>query len=360
MDSVSKFANDRFASATLANDESLVTNNMDLVALIDVALDNVLTKKSNRADNLQLLATYSTRHTYPRLSALVDRLPSLVETSFVNDAERSSLLVIVENLLGDYNTDIATQLPKILTRLMTVTCRTCLKENVVDQSFAFSVLRIFGQSKARPIMVPHTRLIRQTCASALSSVKEASFALLPLIAETYALYSSMETADMWMTNWNEVMQECSTLINALGVGASKGFTSTNKKAPKDKNGNGNNKSNDDSNKFVLLHESNLHNLRGSVKANKGRQLFHGLTAILTEMLNVGCSSGFVSLNFTQFLPMLQLLLSANAEVSTKDPVVSSLSTFWFSCYTFLSDSNIPSSFPPIFSHISRATLVFHR
>lgn len=322
MDSVSKFSNDRIASAILASDESSVSQNMDVIGLIDVALDNVLTKKSNRADSLQLLAAYSTRHTYTRLSALVDRLPTLVETLFVHDAERASFLVVIENLLGDYNTDISTQLPKILTRLMTVTCRMCLKDNVTEQSFAFSVLRILGQSKARPIMVPHTRLVRQTCINALSAVKESTLALVPLIAETYALYSSMETAEMWMTNWSEVVQECDALLSSLGVGASKSSSAQQKKALKEKNGGGNNKNSEETNKLVLLHEANLQKLRGTAKANKGMQLVKGLTSILTELLNVGCSSGFVSLNFTQFLPMWQLLLSASAELSTRDPVVS--------------------------------------
>lgn len=324
MDSVSKFSNDSFASVTLASDESLMATNLDVVALMDVALDNVLTKKSNRADSLHLLAMYSARHTYPRLGALVDRLSTFMETSFVSDSERSSFLAILENLLGDYNTDIATQLPKILTRLMTVTCRTCLKETLVDVAFGFKVLRILGKSKARPIMVPHTKLVRQTCLSFLNSVNEDSLVLAPLVAETYALYSSMETAEMWTTNWNEVVQECSALLGSLGVGVSKSSTAFSKKQQqqKEKNGNKMNKNGDETaGTLMLLQESHLQKLRGSAKANKGRQLFRGLTAILMELLNVGCSSGFVSLNFTQFLPMLQLLLSASAEVSPRDPVV---------------------------------------
>ena len=270
---------------------------------------------------------------------------------------------LLEVLLLDYNVDVNTQLPKVLSRLISVACRLASKgdKDIGQSVFGLQVLKTLGQSGARPILVPHSRTVRQACLILLSTLANLTSSahdngsqqtLIALLSETYALYSSMESSDMWTANWSEMVQESSAVLAALGVGASSSKSSAGgvgaKKQQKDKSGNNGNKitssssssssSSSDANKLTLLPGANIFQLRGTKKAISGAVLFNGLCCILANLLKFGCSSGFIGLPLTTFMPMLQMLLSTSAELNTKDPVVSySLNTLHSVTYrTFLS------------------------
>lgn len=315
MDLARRFGTNYEVSSILLGDESFVSG-ADVSGLVDQALDNILQKSGNRVESFLVLARYCSRHSYARLSTLVDRLPTLFEVAVTNVAERNALLDLFECILIEYSSDVSVQLPKILTKLVTIICKIVSNTDLEVSLFGLRILQLLGESKARPIMVPHTRVIRHTCLNVFSEQTVNHTAQNNLLAQVYAVYSSLESVDNWMANWNDVVAETGILISVLGVGASK---SSNKKNQKEKKNEKN--AAPIVSRFNLLKNCPLETLRGAQKALRGQALFHGLCRIQAEMLRYGCSSGFVALNFTQFLPLLQTLLSASADVNTKDPVV---------------------------------------
>lgn len=314
MDFVQKFGNSFSASSVLLSDDSFISGH-DISGLVENALNNILQKSSNRVESFQLLAKYCSRHSYTRLSLIVDQLPTLVE--FCQANERHALLELLESLFLDYNSEVSVKLPKVLTKLVTVVCSLASSNDSATSQYGLRIIQIIGESKARPIMLNHTKAVRGACIKVLVENTNASSSQVNLMAQVYGLYSSMESVDNWMAKWNDVVVESSVLLSVLGVGVSK--SSGGKKNQKDKN---NKAAAETESRFVLLRGCQLEGLRGVQKALRGQALFHGLCRIQSELLRFGCSSGFVSLNFTQFLPTLQMLLSASADVNTKDPVVS--------------------------------------
>lgn len=347
MDFVQRFGNNHSVSSVLLSDDSYISGS-DISGLVENALNNILQKSSSRAESFQLLARYCSRHSYARLSLVVDQLPTLVE--FCQANERQALLELLESLFLDYNSDVSVKLPKVLTKLVTVICNLASSNDSGTSQYGLRIIQILGESKARPIMLNHTKAVRAACIKVLTENVSASASQVDLMAQVYGLYSSMESVDNWMAKWNDVVVESSVLISVLGVGVSK---SAAKKNNKDKN---NKAAAESESRFVLLKGCQLEGLRGAQKALRGEALFRGLCRIKAELLRFGCSSGFVSLNFTQFLPILQTLLSAAADVNTKDPVVSNLccmcsrsSLMLLPCANFM--------LTPSISHSSKAMLV---
>ena len=316
---MNRFGSNYDISSILLGDDSLISSS-DVSGLVDRALENVLQKQGNRVESFRVLVNYCSRHSYARLSTLVDRLPTLVEVVLNNIQERNALVDLIECLLLDYSSDVSVQLPKVLTKLVTILCRIATNNDAGVSQYGLKILQLLGESKARPIMVPHTRVTRHTCLSLLSENSDNTIDQMDLLARVYADYSSIESVENWMVNWNDVVSEGAILISILGVGVSK--SSNGKKNQKEKNNSGKQNNVVTESRFNLLKGCQLEGLRGAQKALRGQAVFHGLCRIQAEMLRYGCSSGFVSLNFTQFLPTLQTLLSASADVNTKDPVVS--------------------------------------
>eukprot|EP01032_Pedospumella_encystans_P023420 gene23420-26512_t len=314
MDFVKRFGNNYEVTSILLGDESSISGS-EVNALVDHALDNILQKQGNRVESFQVLAQYCSRHSYTRLGAIVDRLPTLLEVVLGNVLERNALLELLESLFLEYTSEVSVQLPKVLTKLVSSICRIVSNNDIGVSQFGLRIFQILGESKARPILVPHTRVIRNACLNVLSELKDINASQINLLAQVYGVYSSLESVDNWMANWNDVVIESGVVISVLGVGASK---SSHGKKNKEKNAQAKVVSSET--RFTLLKNSKLESMRGAQKALHGQALFHGMCRIQAEMLRCGCSSGFAALNFTQFLPTLQTLLSASAEVNTKDPV----------------------------------------
>lgn len=318
---LSRFESSGSACAILANSDSIIAANADILPVVNKALDSVVTRNQKKELSIELLAVYSSQEPYSRLSNNVDKLSALVESADRSPAERHGMVTVLSSLLMDYNSDVATQLPKVLTKLVGVACRLVVKEDSSSSQYGLHILRILVEYKARPIMLPHAKQVRQTCLQLMSARSGGwSGDYADLTAEVYALYASMEPTENWTTIWVEAVQECTTLVGLLGIGtSSNGLAGAGKKGIK-KGGQG--PEGAAVSPLVLFADSDALQLRGVAKALRVQQLFQCAAAVLAQLLRVGCSSGFVALNVTNFLPLLQLVLSANADVNVKDPVVS--------------------------------------
>ena len=320
MDAFNKFISNPAVCKVLANNESLIASNSDLLPIINKALESVITKDFKRSESLAYIATYTSQKAYSRLGNNVDKLPALVEASNT-PADRACMAEVLTNMLMDYNTDISTQLPKVLTKLVGVACRLASKDDSESSQYGLHILRILAQSKARSIMVPYIKQVRNTCIAILSNyIINDNNTYITLLAEVFALYTSLETSENWLNIWNNVIHDSITLLSTIGISMNKNMAGM-KKNNKNKT---NNENTNNINEFLLLSdECNLLKLRGVNKVVRVEQLYHGFCNILSQLLLYGCSTGFVALNFTEILPCLQLLLSFSAEVAVKDPVVSS-------------------------------------
>jgi len=320
MNHLSRFSNNKDAATILANCDSLISVNSDVTPIIHNCLDSVITKDNKRGDSIEVLAMYSSHESYARLSSNVDKLPMLVESADRNEAERAAMVEVFSNILTNYNSDVSTQLPKILTKLVGVACRISMKGDSGSSMFGLRLLSALVQEKSRPLMLPYAKQIRNTCIQIISDKGIVEEAHINLLSEVYAVYTSIESAEAWSGIWCDAVKESCALLNTLGIGAGRSSTHSGKKGKGKTGSSGDGNETGKGEHLVLLANSGVLQQRGVVKAIQIQRLYRTFTGILSKLLQYGCSSGFVALNVTQFLPMLQLLLSASAEVSLKDPV----------------------------------------
>jgi hypothetical protein len=319
---MSRFESNGSACVILAQRDSLIASNSDISPVMNKSLDSVLIKDNRKELSVEILAIHSGYEPYHRLGNNVDKLPALVEAADRSSAERQALGSVVCSILMDYNSDIAAQLPKVLTKLVGVACRIAVKDDVGSVEYGLQILKALVEYKSRPLMLPHARQVRQTCLQLFAQRSGWNEQSVALIAEVYALYASMESAEAWSAIWVDAMRECASLVGTLGIGANSSGNANNKKGGKKAAQTDNAaQQHGGAAALTLLAESNVHTLRGVAKALRVQGLFQCVAALLVQLLSVGCSSGYVGLNVTHLLPLLQLLLSANADVSVKDPVV---------------------------------------
>jgi hypothetical protein len=321
MDYLSRLAANRTACSILASHDSLIAVKGDVLPLINRSLESVITKDNHRADSLEYLSLYSSQQAYARLGSNVDKLPALIESADRTNQERAAMVDVFSSLLINYNSDVSTQLPKVLTKLVGVACRICGKDDASASQYGLNILRVLAESRARPLMLPFSKQVRQVCLQVISTQVDMSDSHTELCAEVFSAYASMESAEMWTNIWCDVVREGSALLGTLGVGISRS-AGNGKKANKGK-GDSSAGAGDAQQQLVLLAESQVQQLRGVNKTVRVQQLFRGVTSMLTHLLRCGCSSGFVALNVSQFLPLLQTLMSVSAEVNARDPVVRS-------------------------------------
>jgi hypothetical protein len=319
---MSRFESNGSACVILAQRDSLIASNTDISPIINKSLDSVLTKDNRKELSVEILAIHSGHEPYHRLGNNVDKLPALVEAADRSSAERQAMGGVVCSILMDYNSDIAAQLPKVLTKLVGVACRIAVKDDVGSVEYGLQILKALVEYKSRPLMLPHARQVRQTCLQLFAQRSGWNEQSVALIAEVYALYASMESAEAWSAIWVDAVRECASLVGTLGIGANSSGNANHKKGGKKAAQTDNAAQQHGATaELTLLAESNVHTLRGVAKALRVQGLFQCAAALLVQLLSVGCSSGYVGLNVTHLLPLLQLLLSANADVSVKDPVV---------------------------------------
>jgi hypothetical protein len=284
MDTLQKVRDNKEISAILINGESLMGFNNDCTGILDLALDNVLHQKlpaGQRGTSLELLARHCSKYQYPRLLSMMDRLPNLLESAASFDSERQPMLMLVESLLLDYTQDVSTQLSKILARYITVTCRIASKcdTNLSEAEYALHLLRILGQSKARALLLPHAKVVRQMCSTVLASTKIAhgqQNIIYNLLGEVFALYVSMESGEVWAATWVEVVQDLGTIYECLNVASSK-------RAGQKKQQMQQQKAKENTAKYFVVGPNNLSELRGFKKAVSVKNVFHGLCSILSQV-----------------------------------------------------------------------------
>jgi hypothetical protein len=321
MDYLSRLAANRTACSILASHDSLIAVKNDVLPLINRSLDSVITKDNHRADSLEYLSLYSSQQAYARLGNNVDKLPALIESADRSNQERAAMVDVFSSLLINYNSDVSTQLPKVLTKLVGVACRICAKDDAGSSQYGLNLLRVLAESRARPLMLPFSKQVRLTCLQAISTRTDLGNSHMELAAYVFAAYASVESAETWTNIWCDVVREGSALLGTLGVGISRSV-GNGKKGNKGKAGDAVGAGASDAQQLlVLLAESQVQQLRGVNKTVRVQQLFRSVTSVLAHMLQCGCSSGFVALNVSQFLPLMQTLLSFSADVNARDPVV---------------------------------------
>eukprot|EP00601_Ochromonadales_sp_CCMP2298_P030051 CAMPEP_0173330518 /NCGR_PEP_ID=MMETSP1144-20121109/3288_1 /TAXON_ID=483371 /ORGANISM="non described non described, Strain CCMP2298" /LENGTH=502 /DNA_ID=CAMNT_0014275193 /DNA_START=40 /DNA_END=1546 /DNA_ORIENTATION=- len=328
MESVMRFSEDFCASSILLHNNSTIAYTTDCSALADNAIEHILQDRASegKAVYYNLLAAHASRSRYARLSQLADRLPTLIEAAAQNAPDRSALLRLLDVMFEEYSDDFAVQLPKVLARVVTTVVRASTRSSASSCEFGLGVLLLMGRSRARSLLLPHSKAVRGLCMDVLEpcmgSVTDKGMGAgagvgghtHALIGEVYALYVSLETPEQWVVAWNILLQEANNVL-ALGIGV----------GAEGANGMGGGGKRGDQTvhiPFALLKNCKIAKMRGADRATLGRYLFHGLCCLLSRMLAVGCSSGFAPLDVTLFLPLLSSLLNTRPlDMSTRDPAV---------------------------------------
>ncbi len=287
-------------SALLCRSECALSSSFDFTAIVDNAFDQIAKRNSKRAEYYFLISNYIKNHQCSRLSSIIERIPTFIDGASQDDTESHSLIALIQEILAHGSSEVIALVSKTLSKIISTANKVAIKNST--STLGLSVLEVFGKSKLRSLLVPTSKSVCQTCLQLIDRPDTNQ----TLLASVYTLFVSVESVESWAQHWLTVTEECGRVLALLGMRSNSKKatpTATTSTLP-----------------LLAALESKKH--RGAHKTLYMLRVFQGLCGILAQMLVHGCATGPVPMNLTAFVPVSTLLLNANADLSTEDPVVS--------------------------------------
>lgn len=213
MNSLTQSKDNFEVAALLCRNECTLSSSFDFAALVDHAFDQLSRRGSQRAEHFFLIANYIKHHQCLRLSAIVDRFPSFVENAVNDIVEATALVTLLQETLHHGSADTIALFTKSLSKLISTSCKVAVKHS--GSAVGLSVLEVLGKSRLRSLLMPSAKAVYQACLQLVdrNDVDQ------NLVARVYALFVSVESAEVWSLQWLSTTEEAARVLALLGVRA---------------------------------------------------------------------------------------------------------------------------------------------
>eukprot|EP01038_Epipyxis_sp_PR26KG_P014059 gene14059-18860_t len=290
-----------------------ITQLSKIVKPTSSSLSNEYFDLLNRIDHLSndISEDISNNSSSNRVASLVDRLPLLIEQlSIVRSIPKfSGVLALLSAMVAHTTEDIYNSIVKLIPKIINSCCKSSMKEN--NNLFGLSALYLLATSKLRMILIPFAKNIRFSCCQLLSrSVNK--FCTIDfdseLLMNTIALYISLESTDIWLSYWLQMIQEMVHILSLIGINSPLFSYAINAS------------SNVSRNTLGFTYDESLSELSGDVKVNLVKTMYNQLSTITAKMLEFGCSSGTLQLDLSNVIPLYTMILNLKADLSANEPL----------------------------------------